>query len=104
MLIEDCKEWIKNDKFFRIHSLTIISKSKKIVDPSHWKRTGFVNKSIADMCKTQEICKKAVEAKVWTLRYLPNQHRTQEMCNKATELDPWSLFYVPSHRKAQGMC
>ena len=47
---------------------------------------------------------KAVEAKVWTLRYVPNQHRTQEMCNKAIELDPWSLFYVPSHRKAQDMC
>ena len=35
---------------------------------------------------------KAVEAKVWTLRYVPNQHRTQEMCNKAIELDPCLCF------------
>ena len=41
------------------------------------------------------MCKKTVEVKWWTLRYVPDQYKTQEICNKAIAEDPWFFLSVP---------
>ena len=49
---------------------------------------------IPDRFKTQDVCKKVVEADPSNLGYVPNDFKVQKMCNKAVHMDPWLLNYV----------
>ena len=49
-----------------------------------------------DCCKTQKVCKKAVDTYLSAMQFVPDQDKTQEMCDKATDACLPALKFVPN--------
>ena len=44
---------------------------------------------VPDNLKTREMCEKAVEKGLWSLKDVPDNLKTREMCEKAVKKEAW---------------
>ena len=58
---------------------------------------------IPDHLKTQEICEKAAEKKLYQLGDFPDHFKIQKMCERAVENEPETLKYVLDPFKTRDM-
>ena len=57
-----------------------------------------------DHLETQEMCKRVVEEKPYTLEFVPDHLKMKEICERAVGDYPWTSKFVPDHFKTQEMC